>query len=358
MKSKANYKVIGVMSGTSLDGMDIALCHFSYRKKWKFEILSARTIPYSSHWKESLASAHLLPGNELVALDAAYGTLIGGNCTKFIATNNLKNIDAIASHGHTIFHETSRRFTFQIGNGSALYAKTGIPVVYDFRSLDVALKGEGAPLVPVGDRHLFGKYDVCLNLGGIANLSFEKKEQRIAFDVCFANMGLNYLAGKSGKLLDEEGKMARAGHVQNELLQSLKTVYGSFSRRRPSLGREGFEKDIKNLLNNEAISLPDRLRTFCESIGDEIARSIPSGKLKIMVSGGGALNSFLMEVIQQKTGKAKVVFPSRQIIEFKEALVFAFLGVLRLRGEINVLKSVTRATADSCSGVMVGPVYK
>ena len=344
------------MSGTSMDGLDIACCRFIKKRKWEFEIETAMTVKYPRVWKEKLAAAPILSSEELLALDAEYGKFIGERCREFIQKRKIQKVDLVASHGHTIFHQIQRGFTFQLGSGNAIHAAIGLPVVYDFRSLDVALHGQGAPLVPVGDRHLFGEYDVCLNMGGIANLSMEKKAGRIAFDICFANMGLNYLAAKAKKEFDQDGFLASKGTVDKSLLEKLTAFYEGTRKKRPALGREGFELAVQPLLDDERISLEDRLRTFCESIAEEVRRCIPlkKNKLKLLATGGGALNPVLIQLLRQKLERISVEVPARQIIEFKEALVFAFLGMLRVRGEVNVLKSVTRATRDSCSGVIVG----
>lgn len=352
------YDVIGMMSGTSLDGVDIAYCHFELNKKrWSFSIKAARTYSYSSDWKNKLSSAQLLSGEKLMELHSAYGNYLGELCHQFIKKNKLKKIDLIASHGHTIFHQPQNRFTFQLGDGNAIHSITGIPIVYDFRSLDVTLGGEGAPLVPIGDRLLFDEYDACLNLGGIANISVEMRGKRKAFDVCFCNMALNYLAGKIGKEYDESGEMSAGGKVNENLLREFQRIYSPDHGKKPSLAREGFEKKIQLLLDNETIPLNDRLRTTCESIAREIERVIPKQRkrLKLLATGGGAHNEFLIHLLNQRLSKkTEIIVPDKMTIDFKEALVFAFLGVLRLRNEINVLKSVTGAVRDSCSGVLIG----
>jgi anhydro-N-acetylmuramic acid kinase len=356
MKSKGTYHAIGIMSGTSRDGLDLACCRFTKKRKWDFEIQTALTIRYPKAWKDKLTAAPHLSGEALLALDAEYGQFIGERCQEFIHKRRVHKVDVVASHGHTIFHQVQRGFTFQLGSGHAIHAATGLPVVYDFRSLDVALHGQGAPLVPMGDKHLFGEYDVCLNLGGIANLSMEKSDRRIAYDICFANMGLNYLAAKVNKEFDKDGLLAANGRIVESLLDKLSAVYESNRKERPALGREGFESEVQPLLDDDLVSLEDRMRTFCESIAGEIRRSIPlkKNKQKLLATGGGALNPVLIKLLRQSLPGIDIEVPPKQIIEFKEALVFAFLGVLRVRGEVNVLKSVTRATRDSCSGVVVG----
>jgi anhydro-N-acetylmuramic acid kinase len=357
MDSKNNYKVIGLMSGTSLDGLDIAYCKFSKTEKgWKYDIEKAVTIKYPASWIDKLSSAQNLSGEELISLDIAYGKFLGKACADFIAKHKLK-CDFIASHGHTIFHQPARGFTFQVGNGQALHAACGVPVVYDFRSLDVVLGGEGAPLVPAGDKFLFSEYDVCLNLGGIANLSMDVKGKRIAYDVCFMNMGLNYLASKAGKKYDAQGAMAGEGEVDTALWKALAKVYTGLRKKRPSLGREIFEKQIKPLLDNEKISLNDRLRTLTESAAAEIASVVLSTNenAKIFCTGGGAFNSFfILRLLELCGDHATLIIPEDDIIKFKEALVFAFLGILRVRNEVNCLSSVTHASRNSSSGLVVG----
>lgn len=345
------------MSGTSLDGVDIAYCTFSFKKRWQFTVEMAETVAYPSAWAKKISAAHELTSAELMKLDAAYGTYLGNLCKDFVAKNKIKKVDFISSHGHTVFHQPENGFTLQIGNGNAIHAVTGLPVVFDFRSLDVVRGGQGAPLVPVGDRLLFSEYDVCLNLGGIANLSTDYKKQRIAFDVCFVNMGLNYLTKKINRKFDPQGQLAASGEVNEKLLHALDGAYSKLKLKRPSLGREFFEKNIQPLLDNESISVNDRLRTFNESSAKEIATTVLTfGKNKtVLCTGGGALNTFLIyRLIEHCGDDVTLIIPEKEITNFKEAIVFAFLGVLRVRDEANCLKSVTGATQNSSAGLMIG----
>lgn len=357
MDSQYNYKVIGLMSGTSLDGLDIALCHFSNMKTgWRYAIKTAATIKYSSAWIKKLSSAQHLTGEDLVSLDINFGRFLGQACKEFIQKHNIK-ADFIASHGHTIFHQPAKGVTYQIGNGNALHAACGLPVIYDFRSLDVLLGGEGAPLVPVGDKLLFGEYDVCLNLGGIANLSMDVNKQRMAYDVCFMNMGLNYLAAGMGKRFDDDGKIASSGSVSASMLKKLDKVYALTRAKRPSLGREIFERRILPILNGSNINIEDKMRTFIESSAIEIAHTIVSKKknAKVLCTGGGTFNSFFVSCLLDHCGdNAALIIPEEKVVKYKEALIFSFLGVLRLKGQANCLKSVTGASRDNCGGVVIG----
>ena len=345
------------MSGTSLDGLDIAYCVFKKDSdRWKFSVEKANTIKYTSAWMQKLSTAHQLTGVELAALDAEYGKLLGDLCLRFIQMHKIK-ADFIASHGHTVFHQPKRKFTYQLGNGNALHASAGLPVIYDFRSLDVARGGEGAPLVPVGDEILFSDYDICLNLGGIANLSRNEKGKRLAFDICFANMGLNYLAAQLNKTYDHGGEAASSGEINTGMLRDLGKAYKRFKSKRPSLGRELFEQTFKPILDTKKISVQDKLRTFTESTAEEIVEAFQLTKkpATVLCTGGGAFNSFLISTILDKgEDKAALVLPDDEIVKFKEAIVFAFLGVLRKRNEVNSLKSVTGASLDSSGGIAIG----
>ena len=345
------------MSGTSLDGVDLAYCTFSFEERWAFKLEAAQTISYPAAWIKKLKSAHSLSAEKLLMLDVEYGAYLGSLCKNFLVKNKIKEVHFIASHGHTIFHQPENGFTFQLGNGNALYASAGISVIHDFRSLDVMRGGQGAPLVPVGDKHIFSEYDICLNLGGIANLSRDYKKERVAFDVCFLNMGLNYLAQQAGNKFDAAGGMASNGEVDNALLKKLDKVYSAIRNKRPSLGREIFEKQIQSLLDASKISVQDKLRTLTESSAKEIVQAISESTVHptVLCTGGGAFNSFLIyRIIELLEDKATLVIPEEDIINFKEAIVFAFLGILRVRDEANCLKSVTGASQDSSSGIMVG----
>lgn len=339
---------IGLMSGSSLDGLDIALVRFQYDdNQYTFSIIDADTLPYPDEWKQQLTDAFHKQSNELKSLDKAYGQFLGEQVKQFVASRHIQP-DFVASHGHTIFHKPEERYTLQIGDGQALANACGLKVINDFRSEDVSKGGQGAPLVPIGDKLLFGDYEICLNIGGIANLSYDEDGKRIAYDLCIANQALNYLANMNGLDYDRDGEMARSGEVDITLLKQLNRhpFYGKFPPK--SLGREFFEANQKQLL--QGLSVPDMLATFVEHIALQIALPIsilPKGK--ILCTGGGARNKFLIERLQART-KHEVVVPEKQIIDYKEALVFAFLGLLRLEGKTNVLASVTGAESDSCSG--------
>lgn len=349
------HLVIGMMSGTSLDGLDIAFCRFKkIDSKWTFEILEADTLDYPEIWIKSLTNAGNLKREELLALHDQYGRFLGKQAREFIDKNKLKP-ELIASHGHTIFHEPNKGITFQLGKGSLIAELTNLPVVWDFRSPDVAKGGQGAPLVPVGDKFLFSDYEFCLNLGGFSNISFDEKGKRIAFDICPVNIELNSLVREKGLTFDEDGEIAKTGTLNAELLSELNNL--DYYRKSPpkSLGREWVEENVLPLMDSYRIPLEDKLNTFCEHIADQLAKSVnqyPKGQ--ILVTGGGTMNKYLMEVIRKKATH-NICIPDKKTIQFKEALVFAFLAVLRLDNSINCFSSVTGAKSDSSSGTISYP---
>lgn len=346
-------KVLGIMSGTSLDGLDLALCSFSRtNSQWKYSILKAETLPYPKEIRDSLESAINLKADELCMLDHLYGKWIGTAAKEFLRNNNLK-ADLIASHGHTVFHQPAKSYTLQIGNGNDIHSATGIRVVNDFRSLDVALGGNGAPLVPVGDEYLFAEYDVCLNLGGFSNLSYKNSSgKRIAYDICPVNMALNYLAQKAGEEFDCAGKMGRQGKIIPLLLEKMNSLEFYSSHPPKSLGREWFMEFILPLLD-EKKDLNDIMRSVYEHIAVQISTNIENiGAKTVLVTGGGAKNMFLVELLSEKT-KSKLVIPANELIDFKEALIFAFLGYLRVHSIVNVFASVTGSRTDHCAGSII-----
>lgn len=344
--------VLGIMSGTSFDGIDLALCRFRQdEKKWKFRIVLADTFPYPEKLKQLILSAHTMSPENFLKLHNSYGRFLGLCCNLFLDKQKHRP-ELIASHGHTIFHQPDHRFTFQLGSGAEIAAITGTTTVCDFRSLDVALNGQGAPLVPIGDELLFGSYSHCINIGGIANISARKKSRRVAWDICPANMALNFLAGMEGRSYDENGQMARAGRMLSGLNDALNEL-SYYSQKPPkSLGREWFEKEFLPLILNYRGSVQDKLHTVTWHISHQIVSSVTgSGKQSVLCTGGGAKNGFLVSCLKEKLGESLVI-PSEKIVDYKEALVFALLGLLRSRGRVNSLGSVTGASSDSSSGVI------
>jgi len=352
---KKIYEAIGIMSGTSLDGLDIALCRFETAEdKWSYRIVEAETIGYTSEWIELLAG---LPQADALAISlahAAYGQWIGESCRLFIEKHHAKP-SLIASHGHTIFHQPGKGMTLQIGSGAAIAAETGITTVCDFRSLDVSLHGQGAPLVPIGDRLLFGEYSACVNIGGFANISSEPNGRRIAYDICPANILLNQIAGNLGYRYDASGSIARSGKINPDLLKQLNQLPYYIQPAPKSLGREWVEANIQPIIDPLTINSADLLATLSSHISTQISRALPANKsASALFTGGGVHNQFLMEQITAMSA-CRIEVPDPLTIEFKEALIFAFLGVLRIRGENNCLAEVTGATRDSCGGAVYYP---
>lgn len=349
---KEIYNVIGVMSGTSLDGVDLAYISFKKNPNWEFEIISAETISYSEEWIEILKNGMELSKVDLNTLNEKYTELLSTIILDFIKLNNIKDIDAVCSHGHTILHQPQNGFTLQIGNLPMIEKNIGIPVVCDFRVQDVLLGGQGAPLVPIGDRLLFSKYDYCLNLGGFSNISFENEGKRIAYDISPVNTVLNYYAKKLGFDYDDEGQIARSGNFNSDLFEKLNAIQYYSQTFPKSLGMEFVNETIFPLLHNFKISNKDILRTFVEHIAYQIGVSISKDSKTLLITGGGAYNSFLINRMKFYLPNTELIIPNDAIVQFKEALIFALLGVLRLRNENNVLASVTGASKDHSSGVI------
>ena len=352
---KSKFNVIGVMSGTSLDGIDLVYATFNYNDVWHFEIIHSETIEYDKEWHRILKNLVSYSSEGLQQIDKDYTIYLSNVIKNFIQKNHLKNLDAICSHGHTALHQPNKKLTYQIGNLPNIASLLKNKVVCDFRVQDVEFGGQGAPLVPIGDRLLFSEYHYCINLGGFANVSYEFKNQRIAFDICPINIVLNYYVKQLGFDFDDEGKIASTGKVNNTLLEQLNAL--DFYKETPpkSLGLEWVNSHIFPLIDSFNLEVKDILRTFVEHVAIQIANTIGSDNQKsVLITGGGAYNNFFIERLKQHS-KNKIVIPSKTIVEFKEALIFAFLGVLKLRGEINCLQSVTGANKDHSSGKIYLP---
>lgn len=350
MKTQTFY-AIGLMSGTSLDGLDI--CYSKFIKNdfgWTFEILKCETIAYSFDWENNLKNAIHISSEKLLALNAEYGFYLGEKTQEFISKNSIEELRLIASHGHTVFHQPKKKFTFQIGDGRGIKIRTNKTVVYDFRTQDVLLGGNGAPLVPIGDELLFPEFDACLNLGGFSNISLKRNGKRIAFDICPVNIILNELSFKLGKKHDENGDFARSGTIDYDLLTELNQLDFYQEKAPKSLGTEWINEYIFPLIKDQKPE--DLLATFTEHSSVQIAKIFDDFRIKnVLITGGGTYNSYLIEKIKAKT-KTEISIPTKEIIEYKEALIFAFMGVLRSLNLNNVLSSATGSLRDHSSGLI------
>lgn len=355
MFKKGPINVLGLMSGTSMDGTDLAICSFFQDDNgWKFDLLDAKTVEYPTEWLQTLNGLMQASAHDFAFANAALGRYYGSLIREFISESNHK-VDLIGSHGHTIFHQPKLGFTSQIGDGAQIAAITGIDTICDFRSKDVALGGQGAPLVPVGDAFLFSNYTACLNLGGIANISFNSENGRKAFDICPVNMALNKIALSQGLAFDTDGKLASKGEVDNELLNKL-TSLSFYSQTGPkSLGKEWFDNEFLPLVGpmesideNTACNLS---RTLVEHIAIQLTATFENINKKgsVLITGGGAFHQFLIGRIAALS-KWQISLPSTQIINYKEAIVFAFLANLNYLDSINIFNSATGALRDSIGG--------
>ena len=338
------------MSGTSIDGIDLCVTDFWYDECWQYQIVEAETLSYSALWRDKLPFRNDISASELLQLDHQYGLHLGKTIREFLDQRSLK-VDMIASHGHTYFHQPEKGFTWQLGCGPEIFAHTGIPTVTDFRKQDVMLGGQGAPLVPIGDLHLFPAFAGCLNLGGFANISIKRNDDIIAYDLTPFNMALNYLARQRGLEYDADGALARQGAVDNSLLDQLNRI--EFYRKEPpkSLGVEWFNTYFLTLLQNK-LTIEDNLATVTAHAREQIQNAITQqGIESLLITGGGAYNSFFIDQLRENTD-CTITVPDPALIDFKEALIFAFMGLLRSQNQINILSAVTGATHDHSSGVL------
>lgn len=357
------YRAIGIMSGSSLDGLDIAFVEFQEQGgKWTYDILETACYSYADEWVAKLKDAINLSAKDYQLLHAEYGQYTGQQVNKFIAEYQLQyKVAVIASHGHTTFHIPASRMTAQLGDGAAIAAITRLPVVSDLRALDVAFGGQGAPIVPIGEKLLLGDYNFFLNLGGIANISFNS-EQYVAYDVCPANRVLNMLVNELGKEYDDGGQIAASGTVNDALLDKLNSL-DYYKQPYPKSLANDFGTDILYpIIKNTGIEIKDALRTCVEHITFQISNAISTlgdHKLqttnhKLLTTGGGAFNTFLIQKLSEYLGRMniEVIVPGKKLVNFKEALIMAFIGILRWRQEYNVLSSVTGASRDSIGGAL------
>lgn len=346
---KETYRIIGVMSGTSLDGLDLAAADFSVENNsWQFQLQQTETIAYSSYWKKTLKNAVNLSKEALARLDFKFTEKIAEEVSAFMLRHQIQTVDAVCSHGHTVFHKPEKGFTYQIGNLPRISQYLNQTVVCDFRPADVALGGQGAPLVPVGDRILFSEYKYCLNLGGFGNISFENNGNRIAYDTGPVNIVLNPYAEQLGEPYDKDGNLAASGSLNHGLFTALENL--PYYKKEPpkSLGLEWVQKEVFPLLDGFNLPAADVLRTVTEHIAARLAAEFEEGS-SVLITGGGAFNRFLISRLAARKN-LDLVIPDKRLVEYKEALIFGLLGVLRLRNEINVLASVTGARHDHSSG--------
>jgi anhydro-N-acetylmuramic acid kinase len=368
------YKVIGMMSGSSLDGLDIVYAHFHETAAgWTYEIHHSACHKYSEIWTERLRNATNLTALEYQRLHVAYGHLLGEEVNRFIANHDLAyQVQLIASHGHTSFHDPKNKMTAQLGDGASIAADTGIHVINELRAMDMALGGQGAPIVPIGELKLLGDHDFFLNLGGIANISARlmresatsNEEGRfVAFDICPANRVLNLLTRELGPEFDEDGRIAASGSVNNELLERL-NEFSYYDQSYPkSLANEFGTEQLYPLIHAFPDKPENKICTYVEHICFQVANSIKAirkkeyitvAEGKLLVTGGGAHNGYMISRLRDQLAQLNITLavPEDSLIDFKEALVMAFMGLLRWREEVNVLSSVTGATRDSTGGTI------
>lgn len=355
ISNKSIFYVVGVMSGTSLDGIDLCYVRFEQAESWKFKVIDAKTVDYPKEWQELLQNAISYSPSKLAQINKDYTYFLSKVISDFIKQYPEPTIDAICSHGHTIYHQPNLGRTLQIGNLPILSNYLNQMVVCDFRTQDIRLGGQGAPLVPIGDALLFPQYDYCINLGGFANISYRKNLERIAFDICPVNIIMNHYTKTIGLPYDSEGNVALKGTICFPLLDELNSLNFYASPYPKSLGLEWVQENIYPIIDSYELSVYCILRTVVEHCAFQISNVIKGSNLKNgLFTGGGVYNTFLINRIQSLSNH-EIVKASAEIIEFKEALIFGFLGVLKLKEIPNCLSSVTGASYDHSSGCVYFP---
>jgi anhydro-N-acetylmuramic acid kinase len=353
------YKVIGIMSGSSLDGLDITFSTINtVGANWEYQVEYAETVPYTEEWISKLKNAQNLKVDDFLILHTTYGRYIGNIINQFINKNDLfHKVHFIATHGHTAYHNPEKNVSFQLGDGASIAAQTGITTISDLRNVDIAYQGQGAPIVPIADQLLFKDYKYCLNIGGIANISIKDNNNIYAFDICAANQILNHFANQANLPYDNKGELAAQGVCDDDILLQLRAI-PFFSQKGPKSLNNQFS--ITHIIPALAhLPTENALHTACQHIATEIFYAIKqylssnnNSTEKLLITGGGAHNTFLVTCIQNLLAplNIEVIIPDEKTINFKESLAMSMIGVLRWREEINVLKSVTGASQDSIGG--------
>ena len=343
----SSFNIIGVMSGTSVDGLD--LCYVSFNKDFlsNYKIICSETIDYPSILKTNLINAINLDDTKLKELDFKLGEFIGFSIEDFLQNNNLIKPDLISSHGHTVYHQPKILKTLQIGSGKVINKITGVKTVNNFREQDVKLGGEGAPLVPIGDKILFKNYKYCLNLGGFVNISIKNNDQIFAYDICALNTVLNFYSKKIGYEYDKNGSLSKQGAINSDMFNELNKL-NFYSKKNPkSLGIEFVKEVLFPLISKYQINYSDVLATYIKHVAFQIKKNI-TGKEKVLLSGGGSFNKTLIQNLENYN--INYTIPENTIVNFKESLIFALLGYLKINNKTNCLKSVTGASRDHSSG--------
>lgn len=360
------YHAIGLMSGSSLDGLDVGYCRFEIGQPFQvldWKLLKTDCLPFGPEWEKKLKGAAALSAPALAQLHTAFGHCLGQLLDDFFEKNGIQGteIDLIASHGHTVFHEPAKGYTLQIGDGAALAAATGCKVVCDFRSSDVALGGQGAPLAPMADKMLFPGFDFYLNLGGIANITCNANGRFVAFDITGANQVLNALAQTLGYDFDENGHLASAGSLEETLFAQLNSLPFLALPYPKSLSNQWVQENPLKICQNSSANLHDKLYTTCRHVAFQLKNSIAQiidregiekKNYSLLATGGGVFNGFLMECIRAEIGNVEVEIPALEHVKFKEACLMALLGVMRMEGIPNCISSVTGARKDAVGGAV------
>ncbi|MGB0167057.1 MAG: anhydro-N-acetylmuramic acid kinase [Luteibaculum sp.] len=343
------WKALGIMSGSSLDGLDLALSEYTLnQEKWSFKILHRDSIELPDNLKELLKTSTSLSGEDLVLLDITYGKWIASQLGDFLA--DYPKPDVVGLHGHTVFHKPDLGYSLQIGSADHVAASVSCPVVSNFRQKNIALGGQGAPLVPIGDFHLFNDFDACVNLGGICNTTLLNRQDLLAWDISACNQVFNFLAHEMGQAFDKDGVIALSGSLDEDLLQALNRLSYYDLKAPKSIGNHWVKENFIPLVQRAKSSVPDKMHTVQRHLVDRICTELKSyGVKKALLTGGGAHNANFVQRLRDQ-GDIEFIVPEKQIVDFKEAIIFGFLALLRILCKENILSSYTNSKFNLSGG--------
>ena len=348
------YNIIGLMSGTSLDGLDIVYVNFKLDENWEYKLIYSKTYKYEKKWNSLLLNLSQKKIYSIKKIDVDYTELLSRYIIDFIDEFSINNIDFVSSHGHTAIHLPSKSITYQIGNLPILAKLINLKVVCDFRIQDINLGGQGAPLVPVGEKYLFPQYNTLINLGGFANITKRIKRDIIAYDICPINIVFNHLSRKMELKYDNAGYIASTGELNQDLYNHLQRLNYYKQDSPKSLGIEWVNDKIHSILKDfQDVQIKDLMNTFSNHFAFQIAKNI-GNQDNVLITGGGAYNTYLIERIKNLSD-SKITIPDPKLIEYKEAVIFSFLGLLRVLKINNCYSSVTGARQNHCSGNIYTP---
>lgn len=349
---------VGLMSGSSLDGIDLALVSFvldANNDLVNWHIIDTALVPFDNKWNKRLTTYQGLSVDDYFLLESDFSLLLGEHIKKVVAHHDIK---AVGVHGHTLAHIPEKNISIQLGNGGLIASIAEVDVVTDFRIQDIGAGGQGAPIVPAVERALFPDYKYFLNLGGIVNVSNHSDHQHVtAFDIGPCNQLLNHLSSRLNLPYDNDGAIARTGTFHPDVMEAVLRLPYFNKTGAKSLSNQWIQDSVLPMFDK--LRPADALRTAVELIATTIAQAL-NGPGRVLITGGGAHNTYLIERLRKNIGDKPIVLhlPEKQLIDFKEALLMAYMAYSRVYHKKNVFKSVTGADDDYVTGAWYTHIRK